>query len=225
MTEAIANEEKNFPQYFTALEENKFFQIENSLNEIQAFSDSVGTIPFANPQRNKFSVDDGFKTVKAAVLAVKQSFRSTDTQEAAIQKCFLFVKEDDEFLNARMLKEKNKRFSQIREMFRSVREMLNFQGFLFCAFVLTPKKIQAMTKADATNFPFIFKRWWDDFSFSSERLIAITETLKTLDERIPYIFLVTANEVHQIFRNTKPLKDIDAMVDLFLQKKKIKNNY
>ena len=85
MTEAIAHEEGGFPQYSTALEEDRPFRVENPLSEIQASSDSVGTVPPANPQRNKCSVDVGLRAVKAAALAVKQSFRLTDTQEIAIQ--------------------------------------------------------------------------------------------------------------------------------------------
>lgn len=86
-----------------------------------------------------------------------------------------------------MLREKSKRSLQVHRLLRSVREMLGLQGFLLCALALTPKKIQSMTKADATNFPYILKRWWEDSWPSSKRLKAIAETLKTVDEQIPYI--------------------------------------
>ena len=187
MTEAIANEGGVFPQYSTALEEDRPIRVGNSVSEIQASSDSAGTVPCANPQRNKWSVDDGLRAVKAAALAVEQSFRLTDTQEAVIKKGFLLVREDDASLDARMLREKSKRSLQVRKLLRNMREILGLQGFLLCALALTPKNIQSMTKTDATNFPYIFKRWWEDSSPSSERLKAIAETLKTVDEQIPYI--------------------------------------
>lgn len=75
---------ESFPQYSTALEENRPIQVGKSLNETQASFDSAGTVPSANPQRNKLSVDDGLRAMEAAALAVEQSFRLTDTQEAAI---------------------------------------------------------------------------------------------------------------------------------------------
>lgn len=95
-----------------------------------------------------------------------------------------------------MLREKSKRSLQVHGLLRSVREMLGLQGFLLCALALTPKKIQSMTKADATNFPYILKRWWEDSWPSFKRLKAIAETLKTVDEQIPYIPL--AHEMNGI---------------------------
>ena len=86
-----------------------------------------------------------------------------------------------------MLREKSKRSLQVYGLLRSVREMLGLQGFLLCVLALTPKKIQSMTKADAINFSYILKRWWEDSWPSFKRLKIIAETLKTVDEQIPYI--------------------------------------
>ena len=65
MTEAIANEDGVFPQHPTALEEDRSIRVGNSLSEIQATSDSTGTVPCASPQRNKWSVDDGLLQIIA----------------------------------------------------------------------------------------------------------------------------------------------------------------
>ncbi len=187
MTEATVNEDGVFLQYHTALEEDRPLRAGQSLREAQASVEPGETIPSATPQRNKFSVDDGLRAMKAAALAVEQSFRLTYTQEAAIQKCFQLIRENTSTLNARMLREKSKRSLQVYDMLQSVREMLGLQGFLLCALALTPKKMHSMTKADATNFPYILRRWWQESSPSSERLEVIAEKLKSVDEQIPHI--------------------------------------
>lgn len=116
MTEATVCEDGVLPQYSTALEENRPIQVGKSLNETQSSLDSAGTVPSANPQRNKLSVDNGLRAMKAAALAVEQSFRLTDTQKAAIQKCFQLIREDTASLNAKMLREKSKRSLQVHEL-------------------------------------------------------------------------------------------------------------
>lgn len=200
------NEDGVDPHYHTALEEDRPVQAGQSLSEAQASLDSAGTILSAKCQRNKFSVDDGLRAMKAAALAVEQSFRLTDSQEAEIQKCFELISEDTATLNARVLREKSKRSLQVYDMLRSVREMLGLQGFLLCALALTPKKMHSMTKADATNFPYILKRWWQESSPSSKRLEAMAETLKSVDEQIPYIPL--AREMDSI----KSCSDLSQMI-------------
>lgn len=71
---------ESFSQYSTVLEENRSIQVGKSLNETEASFDSAGTVPSANSQRNKLSMDDDLRAMKAAALAVEQSFRLTDTQ-------------------------------------------------------------------------------------------------------------------------------------------------
>ena len=193
MTESTINEDRVFQQHHTALEEDEPVQ---SLSEAQPSFDPAGTVFSANPARNKLSVDDGLRAVKAAASAVEQSFRLTDSQEAAIHKSFQLIGEDTASLHAKMLKEKSRRSLQVYDLLRSVREMLGLEGFLLCALALTPKKIQSMTKADAVNFPYILKRWWEESSPSSKRLRAIAEMLKTVDDQIPHIPL--AHEMDSI---------------------------
>ena len=187
MTEMMVNEGEAFPQHHTVLEEDRSLRAGQSHSEAQASVDPGETVSSATPQRNKFSVDDGLRAMKATALAVEQSFRLTDAQEAAIQKCFQLIREDTATRNARMLREKSKRSLQVYDILRSVREILGLPGLLLCALALTPKKMHSMTKADATNFPYILRRWWQESSPSSERLEIIAEQLKSVDEQIPYI--------------------------------------
>jgi len=139
-------------------------------------------------QRSKLSIDEGLKAVQAAALSLEESFRLTDTQEAAIQKCFELIKEDSSTtLSARVQREKSKRSLQVYYMLRNIREMLGLQGFLLCALALKPTHMQSMTKEDSTNFPYKLKRWWEDSSPSSERLEAIAWKVKAFDDQIPHL--------------------------------------
>ena len=138
-------------------------------------------------QRSKLSIDEGLKAVQAAALSLEESFRLTDTQEAAIQKCFQLIKEDSSTtLSARVQRERSKRSLKVYYMLKSIREMLGLQGFLLCALALKLTHMQSMTKEDATNFPYRLKRWWEDSSPSSERLEAIVWKVKAFDDQIPY---------------------------------------
>ena len=68
-------------------------------------------------------------------------------------------------------------------MLQNVREVLGLQGFTLCALALTLKNIHSMTEADATNFSYILKGWWQEESVpSSERLEVIAKMLKSGDE-------------------------------------------
>lgn len=155
--------------------------------------DTQASVKSANPslsrkrQRSKLSIDEGLKAIQAAALSLEESSRLRDTQEAAIQKCFQPIKEDSSTtLSARVQREKSKRSLQVYYMLRNIREMLGLQGFLLCALALKPTHMQSMTKEDATNFPYRFKRWWEDSSPSSERLEAIASKVKAFDDQIPY---------------------------------------
>ena len=53
------------------------------LKQTLASLDLAGTVPFAHPQRKKLSVDNDLGAMKVAALAVEQSFRLADIQEAA----------------------------------------------------------------------------------------------------------------------------------------------
>ena len=146
-------------------------------------------------QRRNLSIDEGLKAVQAAALKLEESFRLTDTQEAAIKKCFQLIKQDS--LDARVQREKSKRSLQVYYMLRNVREMMGLQGFLLCALALTPTCIQSMTKEDATNFPYKLKHWWESTSPSSERLETIARKVKAFDDEIPHLPL--ADEMGKSF--------------------------
>jgi len=92
--------------------------------------DSQASVTPASPnlsrkrQRSKLSIDEGLKAVQAAALSLKESFRLTDTQEAAIQKCFQLIKEDSsttlrnklaELLALEVLEDTSSLQSQMRE--------------------------------------------------------------------------------------------------------------
>ena len=145
----------------------------------------------------KMSLDDGLRAVEATALAVKQSKRLTPSQEAMISKSFDLIREDATSLNARIQKEKNRRRAlQAYTVLRGVRDMLGLQGFLLCALALTPTQIRSMTEANAVDFPYYLKRWWEESSPSSERLEMIAQKLEPVDAQIEYIPL--ADEAERI---------------------------
>ena len=168
------------------------------LRDTQASVNSASASLSRKRQRRKLSVDEGLKAVQAAALKLEESFRLTDTQEVAIQKCFQLIKKDSlTSLNARVQREKSKRSLQVYLMLRNVREMLGLEGFLLCALALTPTCIQSMTEEDATNFPYKLKLWWESTSPSSDRLEAIARKAKAFDDEITHLPL--ADEMGKSF--------------------------
>ena len=173
------------------------------VGDTQALVNSASPSLSRKRQRSKLSIDEGLKAVQAAALSLEESFRLTDTQEAAIRKCFQLIKEDSSTtLSARAQREKSKRSFQVYYMLRNIREMLGLQGFLLCALALKPTQMQSMTKEDATNFPYRLKRWWEDFSPSSERLEAVASKVKAFDDQIPYLPL--ADEMSESLNLRRP---------------------
>lgn len=176
------------PQHSAVLGEDRGSGVGDMLGDTQAPVNPASSNLSRKRQRSKLSTDEGLKAVQAAALSLEESFRLTDTQEAAIQKCFQLISEDfSTTLSARVQREKSKRSLQVYYMLRNIREMLGLQGFLLCALALKPTQMQSMTKEDATNFPYRLKRWWEDSSPSSERLKAIASKVKAFDDQIPYL--------------------------------------
>lgn len=176
------------PHHSAAFGEDSGNGVGSMLGDTQASVNPTSPNLSRKRQRSKLSTDEGLKAVQAAALSLEESFRLTDTQEAAIQKCFQLISEDSSTtLSARVQREKSKRSSQVYYMLRNIREMLGLQGFLLCALALKPTQMQSMTKEDATNFPYRLKRWWEDSSPSSERLEAIASKVKAFDDQIPYL--------------------------------------
>jgi len=176
------------PRHSAAFGEGSGSEVGNVLGDSQALVNLASPNLSRKRQRSKLSIDEGLKAVQAAALSLKESFRLTDTQEAAIQKCFQLIKEDSSTtLSARVQREKSSRSSQVYYMLRNIREMLGLQGFLLCALALKPTHMQSMTKEDATNLPYRLKRWWEDSSPSSQRLEAIAWKVKAFDDQIPHL--------------------------------------
>ena len=117
------------------------------------------------------------------------SFQLTDTQEAAIQNCFQFIKEGSSSttLTVRVQREKSPQLFQAYHMLQNICEVLGLQGFLLCALALKPTYMQLMIKEDATNFLYKLKHWWESSSPSSERLKAIARKVKAVDNQIPHL--------------------------------------
>jgi hypothetical protein len=185
--ESAGNRDTVLPQHSAAFGEDAS-GVGNMLRETQASVNSASPSLSRKRQRSKLSIDEGLKAVQDAALNLEKSFRLTDTQEAAIQKCFQLIREDSPTtLSARVQREKSKRSLQVYYMLRNIREILGLQGFLLCALALKPTYMQSMTKEDATNFPYRLKCWWESSSPSSERLEAIARKVKAFDDQIPHL--------------------------------------
>lgn len=196
MSEKMMNEHMMSSQYFAALKENERIEVNKMLSETKISLNSARSTVSSKHQRNNLLIDEAFKATKAVTLILKKLFRLIDTQETAIQKCFQLIKENFASLNVKARRTKNKQSLQVHHMLESVHTVLSLQEFLLCALTLTSNKMQSMIKVDATNFSYILKHWWKNFSSSSNRLKIIIRKMKTINDQISYFLLI--NEMSKL---------------------------
>lgn len=146
-----------------------------------------GSIP--NPhkrKRQKLSLDDALKEVDAAATALEESYRLTDFQEKAIQKCFQFLKTNPTVLEESVRRQKNSAVMTTYRMLHDVRFLLGLKPFLLCTLALAPTRMQTMTKTDAAKFPSKLQAWWKAWK-SSTKLDALASQYKLVDGSISYL--------------------------------------
>jgi len=112
------------PRHSVAIDEGSDIGVRNMLEDSQTSMNLASPNLSRKRQRNKLFIDEGLKAVQAATLSLKESFRLTNTQEAAIQKCFQLIKEDSsttlrnklaELLALEVLEDTSSLQSQMRE--------------------------------------------------------------------------------------------------------------
>ena len=142
--------------------------------------------PSHKRKRQKLSLDDALKEVEAAATALEESYRLTDLQEKAIQKCFEFLKTNPTVLEESVRRQKNSAVMTTYRMLHDVRFLLGLKPFLLCTLALAPTKMQTMAKLDAAKFPSKLQTWWKSWE-SSTKLDALASQYKLVDGSISYV--------------------------------------
>lgn len=135
----------------------------------------------------KLSIDDALREVEAAALALEESYRLTDVQEAAIQKYFRLIKTSSTTMQESVLRQKSSRVMTVFHMLHDIRFLLGLKPFLLCALALTPTRMQTMDKSDAAKFPSKLQSWWEASKRPSAKLEALASQFKQTDDGIPLV--------------------------------------
>lgn len=144
-------------------------------------------IPFRKRKRTKLSIGDAFKAMKAAALALEESYRLTDIQEAAIHKCFQLIQTSSVDLQSSVLRQKSTRSMTVYLLLHDIRYLLGLKPFLLCALALTPTCMQTLGKDDAAKFPSKLQSWWKASGRPSTKLEALANKFKAVDDNIMQI--------------------------------------
>ena len=137
-------------------------------------------------KRQKLSLDDAPNEVEAAATALEESYRLTDLQEKAIQKCFEFLKTNPTVLEESVRRQKNSAFMTTYRMLHDVRFLLGLKPFLLWTLALAPTRMQTMAKTDVAKFTSKLQAWWKAWK-SSTKLDALASQYKLVDGSISYV--------------------------------------